>query len=367
MQPFEFSASYHKLITMKNLILPLLLILTLVFSCRSESDEVLEKKVNSYDVYVAGVENNEACYWKNTVQTVLMGGTGFGASYVVFDNSDMYVVGSKHNNFTGPSHFCYWKNNIKYNIEQILGLLPINDFRFNDIIFKNGDVHILGSIKNPASTSAADAYQLCYWKNGVKTVIEAQHSEFISIFGQNMIFFNNDLYITSSKNYNPVTNAYDLGYYKNGNYNLVSNTNNRRMRQFFNDSSNLFLITEGDNNVLERYNLATSIFSSLPSFITYSNFRTILKDGSDTYYTGGDSYYKNNNLVTLPNNTGGYIFFVDFKVVDENTYLIRHRDSGGIVGQKVFVNNIETQSIISQQSSGNYTNSRFHSLTVVSQ
>jgi hypothetical protein len=243
----------------------------------------------------------------------------------------------------------------------VLGLQPSDDFHFNDIIFKNGDVHILGSIKNPISTSLDDAYQLCYWKNGVKTIVENQHSTFPSTFGQKMQIFNSDLYITSSKNYDPLNYTYDLGYYKNGNYNFVSAS--KRFRQFFNDGTSLNMITtESTSNLLESYNIASNIFSSLPSFMNSSYYYSMIKDGSDTYVNVGGAYYKNNNLITLPNNNGGYVIYVDFKVLDENIYLIRQKDSEGIIGQKVFINNVEVQSIIS-----NNTNDRFNSLTVVPQ
>jgi hypothetical protein len=346
---------------MRILFLPFLFLFAFLVSCKQDNDETLEKTVNAVDVYVAGRENNQACYWKNTIKTVLSSSNGFDAGQIIFDNSDLYITGSKHDGLTGITDYCYWKNNVKYDIQQVLNLQATDDFHFNDIIFKNGNIHILGSIKNPVSTSVNDAYQLCYWKNGTKTVVENQHSSFPNNFGQKMYFFNNDLYITSSKNYDPLNYTSDLGYYKNGTYNFISNTNYRKFMQFFNDGSNLHMITLGFNGILENYNISTNVFSPLPSFINYSNFHTLIKDGADTYYTGSNTYYKNNNLITLPNN-GGYVIYRDFKVLDGNIYSLKQKDSDGIVGQKVFINNVETQSIIS-----NNTNNRFNSLTIVPQ
>jgi hypothetical protein len=48
---------------MRNLILPFILLLTFIFSCReNDVDDGLQQKTASYDVYVAGKENNNACY-----------------------------------------------------------------------------------------------------------------------------------------------------------------------------------------------------------------------------------------------------------------------------------------------------------------
>lgn len=46
---------------MKKLLLPFLSLLCLVNSC-ADNENILESKVASYDVYVAGKENNMACY-----------------------------------------------------------------------------------------------------------------------------------------------------------------------------------------------------------------------------------------------------------------------------------------------------------------
>ncbi|MCY0978119.1 hypothetical protein PGH12_17320 [Chryseobacterium wangxinyae] len=70
---------------MKNLILPFLLILTLVFSCRSEDYGLLEKKVNSYDVYVGGTENLQVCFWKNNQKTILPGGDNLNGVQIEVD------------------------------------------------------------------------------------------------------------------------------------------------------------------------------------------------------------------------------------------------------------------------------------------
>lgn len=346
---------------MKTLILPFLLLLTFCISCSPDIEETLKKNIASYDVYVAGKENNKACYWKNTIKTILVAGNGLEAGEIVIDNSDMYVLGYQHDFVNGVTNSCYWKNNVKYDIQQILGLQTSDDFHFKDIIFKSGNVYILGTIKNPASISINDAYHLCYWKNGVKTTLENQPLYFPNSFIEKMYFHNNNLYITSYKNYDPGNSTVDFGYYKNGNYNFISNSNYRTFKQFFIDGSSLNIITEGSNPSLEIYNTTSSTFSSF--FIpNISYLYSAVKDGSDIYLNVGGAYYKNGTLITLPTNTNGYVVSLDFKVLDGNIYLLRQKDSEGILGQKVYINNIETQSIIS-----NNTGDKFNSITVMPQ
>lgn len=60
---------------MKIFILSFLLLVICFISCtQNDGIETLEKTVNAVDVYVTGIENNKACYWKNNQQTNLSSG-----------------------------------------------------------------------------------------------------------------------------------------------------------------------------------------------------------------------------------------------------------------------------------------------------
>ncbi|WP_449401256.1 hypothetical protein [Chryseobacterium wanjuense] len=189
---------------------------------------MLEQKTNSYDVYVAGIENNEACYWKNTVKTILSGGTDYNTHQIFVNNNDIYVSGSYQNPTTYELNYYYWKNNIKYDIAQSLGILPNTanqtNFKMSNFFMKNGDLYIAGLIKNPSPTSNLDLYQYCYWKNGVKTVVFEQQDNQTSA---SFYILGNDIYVPLTKNIvNIPSTNWDLGYYKNGVYHFVDTLSN---------------------------------------------------------------------------------------------------------------------------------------------
>ncbi|WP_294296802.1 hypothetical protein [uncultured Chryseobacterium sp.] len=344
---------------MKNLFLLLILTIMVLVSCRETgTDETINKNTPvSYDLYVAGNdENNTASYWKNTAKTVLSSGAGCTATKVTVDNTDVYVEGIKIDPSTYTFKYYYWKNNIRYDIEQQLGLQSSDDFKMKDMAFKNGDVYIVGNIKNPASTSTNDAYQLCYWKNGNKTVLHTHNAGTLNA-ESDIEIINNDIYITATKNYN--SGNYDAGYYKNGTYYLLSNTKN--FSKFLYDTSGVYLIAKHrQTGALEQYNLTTNIYTAFPSYINPADFRTAEWDNGNKYYILPQYYYKNDTQYNLVSTGSQFMFCDDFKVLNDNVYKILHKDNSG-VDYKVYINDVE---VLTTTNTGNQ-NGRFRSLTVI--
>jgi hypothetical protein len=64
------------------------------------------------DVYIAGNEAYEACYWRNGVKTVLSNMNPTAATSIIVSGSDMYVAGYEIN-AAGKTVVCYWKNGVK--------------------------------------------------------------------------------------------------------------------------------------------------------------------------------------------------------------------------------------------------------------
>jgi hypothetical protein len=330
---------------MKTLILPFLLLLACFISCTQNDDiEILEKNVNSYDVYVTGVESNQACYWKNTVKNVLPAGNNYKVLKLFVDNNNIYVMGSYQNPVTYEVNYYYWKNNTKYDIAQSLGIVANtsvnNNFKISDFLVKDGNLYIAGLIKNPSPTSNQDMYQYCYWKNGLKTVVFEQYEYQTSA---SLYVLGNDVYVPLEKN---ITSApsinWDLGYYKNGTYHFV-NTLSNCLRIFNNNGNVLMHIKDQSNNTSYFKNLSTGTITSLPSFMSQDVIKKIIRDGNDQYYVGNQFYYKNG--VSYPLFTPGSEFKIldDFDVLDSNVYKIIHKDHLGI-DYKVYINDVEVQS-----------------------
>lgn len=348
LQPFFFSASYKKLTTMKTLILPFLFLLAFVFSCtQSDNDEVLEKNNASVDLYIAGAENNQACYWKNGQKIILANGNGLYAQQIIVESNNVYVYGAMTSEYdlTLPSkHLYFWKNGTRYNLDEYLQDVPDpgpdNDFTISPkMIIENGNIYFSGFIKNTIPLPNQGPYTYYFWKNGVKTII-SDSNEITSSGGYSLI--NDKIYLSVRKNqqYNPIT--WETGFYKNNIYFPLANDSH--IRNFYKDSTGIYAYIK---NLLtgEMYfkNIETSSTISFPSNLP-GEIVDILWDGNDKYFIGDNFYYKNNTLVQI-NDPNGYNRIRAFKIKDQQIYTIRYKD-GPTIGNlaKVFINNVEVQS-----------------------
>lgn len=341
---------------MRNLILPFILLLTFVFSCReNDADEGLEKNTASYDVYVGGVDEYDACYWKNGQKISLAGGENLLGTYIhVEDNGDVYMLANNIDQL-GGSHtvpaWYFWKNGVKYNVADYLNVAPntlstpYNLEIWNKLTVHNGDIYFTGIIKNPNPISSSDTFQFCYWKNGVKTVLETFSSANPVQFGC-IGFHNNDVYVTTRRNfvYNYGFSTWDLGYYKNNVYHYLQS--NLHSKYFLNDASDIYLVSNDgslSNNIFVK-NLINGNDLTLPSNLPQNNIVNMTWDNLDKYYIGNNFYYKNNSLVTMTNSSG-YNFIGQFLAKDQNIYMTRYNQNAIDPGVKFFINNVEVLSL----------------------
>lgn len=330
---------------MKTFILPFILLLTFVFSCReNDIDEGLEKTA-SYDVYVGGTENLQVCYWKNNQKTILPGGDNLNGIQIVVDNNDVYVLAVNVDFISNIPVWYFWKNGVKYDVAQYLNVAPNTAAEpgkltlFNKIIVNNGDVYFAGMVKNPTPTSNLDIYQLCYWKNGVKTVITNQSNEMIGGFE----IFNNDIYIVTRKNFNYTNLSWDLVHYKNG-VQFSSDHNSYIPSGYFKNSNEIFLLekvgTSGYSTYHSYKNILTNATISFPTNMTHGEIKDVYWNDNDRYYIGDNFYYKNSNLVII-NDPNGFNQIGHLITKDQNIYMTRVK--GKVV--KFYINDVETMSI----------------------
>ena len=343
--------------------------LTFVFSCReNDIDEGLQQKNTSYDLYVAGRENNEACYWKNTIKTALTGGINYTTTNIFFDNNNLYILGFDVTALTDGINFSFWKNNIKYDVPTYLGISANTstnqNFSMSNFFVKNGDLYIAGLMKNPSATSAQNLYQYCYWKNGVKTIVFEQNNYQTSA---SLYLFGNDVYVPLQNNItvsNTAPTTWDLGYYKNNTYHFVSTLSN--FLNIHEDNGSLKLLVMDHNNQTVYYkDLLTGATSPSPSFISYSDYSYSLQtDSNDKYFVGREKYYKNNIQHSMYSASSNFKFLNDFKALDNNIYKILHTDDITGVNYNVYINDVIVQSALN---TSNNINTEFLSLTVVPQ
>jgi len=142
---------------MKSLKLKLLILLNIGFLFSCAYHDIEPRK----DVYVAGYSylpgsQGGAAFWKNGTITQLPFGSG--ASAITVSGSDVYIAGSNN------ADVVYWK-------DTTLNVIPTSPHMYsvaNAIAVSGKDVFLAGSEENPSD----DNDNVVYWKNGQKTILE---------------------------------------------------------------------------------------------------------------------------------------------------------------------------------------------------
>ncbi|MCW3159717.1 hypothetical protein [Chryseobacterium oryctis] len=345
---------------MRNLILPFILLLTFVFSCRENSnDDVLEKKNPSYDVYIAGTENNKACYWKNTIKTELTNGDNINTMDIKVENNDVYVTGVLITNTTDNGIQYFWKNNIRTDVKQYLSIPNNVQYDINSFTINNGDVYFAGYVENPAATNTLDRFELCYWKNGVKTIL--YKSQYISTV-KSILVDGSDVYVSVTKVDNN-QNA-EKGYYKNTVFNSISTTH--LVFNFIKNNNGIHLLIF-KNNAYYSFNINSNTETILGGYILPVISGKLISDKltNDLYmiYNDGGEYYKNTTLVTP--NSYQLPYIKDLFVLGNNIYMIKYKFELGY-NAKVLINGVASQDISGTFQNGNpYYTGTFNSIYVV--
>ena len=124
-------------------------------------------KVVNGDVYVAGMIERVAVYWKNGVVTELEPAGDDSTTTSIFVNgSDVYVVGL----YQDYTKLAYWKNNAGGKVvldtgsylPTDVGVTGLMTWRLPRIAVSNNDVHIVAPLGDGTDVEAGG-----YWKNGV--------------------------------------------------------------------------------------------------------------------------------------------------------------------------------------------------------
>lgn len=335
---------------MKTLILPFLFLMTFVFSCRETSnDEILEKNLNAIDVYVAGKENGIACYWKNNIKTNLIDGTGITARKIIVENNDVYILAT---NDVAPFNFYLWKNNVKINIHQYIGtnLNTTNPSEYyhtiDDFLINQGNIYLFGSARSPI-VSGIYTRELCYWKNGLKTVLFSENSSFSSpyVTTRNFTIYNGDVYIPVNKLLNKfVGSPNEVGYFKNNTYYTISPYSDQKIFRHISKGSNGVYLSMYDASMNNTYykNLTTNT----DSYVSQTIKGKFSLDGNDIYdFSNGQNYFKN-DINTPSLYASGFNSIEDLLVLNQNVYQIRSRSiSDNRDSYKVYINNTEVLQI----------------------
>jgi pentose-5-phosphate-3-epimerase len=115
------------------------------------------------NVYVVG-RDSYACYWKNG-EKIAPEGFSTDAVAIAVAGSDVYIAGSSYvqDDYPYRQAACYWKNGKRTDLQTSIG--PSTSSEVYAIAVVGPDVYVAGEHRSYAS------YTACYWKNGTRTML----------------------------------------------------------------------------------------------------------------------------------------------------------------------------------------------------
>lgn len=286
----------------KYLLITILSFAALIESCSKSSSPALTPSFTTgYDVYMAGMSNSKAVYWKNGVE-VDLAPQGVAQSIVV-SGSDVYVGG--YVIVSGLAQAAYWKNGQQV----ILGHSGISHV-FN-IGLNGSDVYCVGDILGPSGTITDSAV---YWKNGVPFRLSPEsNGKALSI-----LFAGTETYISGQV----WSTATDSGVvWKNGNKNW-----------YVIGSVNALALSQADTFFVGNVGQTPAYWtqSALHNLNTTGYATSIAISGTDVYI-GGDTIsasgnyqavYWKNDVVTALKNPSMYSSVLGIAVAGTDLYAV---------------------------------------------
>lgn len=248
------------------------------------------------DIYVAGYENNKACYWKNGNLISLDGADRSLARAITIHGNDIYVAGWYENGTEEKA--AYWKNGIMTKLSS-----DSPNSGANGIAIQGNDIYVAGLYSTNTIQPVA-----CYWKNGVITPLI---NNVYSSMANGIAINGKDVYIALYLTDTTVTRYSVSAYWKNGVITKLTNG----------ESSYATGITISNNDVYisggSGYPLNISYWKNgngvaVPNLYSSS---AIAINGNDVYLGGGISnstdnfaaYWKNGALIRLEQTRISYV------------------------------------------------------------
>ena len=326
-----------------------LLVLLLTIGCSTVEDEINPETQDAVDVYIVGQKNNQACYWKNNQEVLLVNGNNTRADTLLVANNVVHVLGTNNSDWFGK--YLYWKDNVRTNLTETLGLSGQLLIRITGMEVVNNDVYFVGYSRN--ADLNVELYDFGYWKNGVKTVLATVNNDG---YTAKIKVIGNDVYVIG--NTGECFNNCN-GVYKNGVFTAL-NDFNIRLIDFAVKNNEVYVY---GNNFLTgtgyykntATNAETSIAQNIRKIVFESNamyiltYNAILKEGTAIQTNAAPS-----------NGITNYTSFIkDFRVLNENVYYITSgAPLNGVPFTLVGINNTTVFESLNHSSN-------FHGITIV--
>lgn len=324
---------------MKKLISLFVILLTI--SC-STVDDLNTSTQNPVDVYIAGVKNYSATYWKNNQPYLLSGGDGGEATKICVSNNNVHVLGKKtsDNWITGYLH---WENGNLTNLNTAFNTPAQYVHSITDMEIVGNDVYFVGYTKNPLIS--AEIYELVYWKNGVKTVLDNNINN--PTFQAKIKVVNNVIYVIGY-----TSNCFNSchGIYVNNAFQSVYVGD--LLKDITVKENQVYVYgTNTSTNTGFYKNMATGVETNLT---TIPSVYKLLFDNNNTYVADGVNIFKNNTQIY---SSSFFSFYIDFIALNNNVYILKREGDFGTF-DALYINDINVFQLFVDQG-------KFNSLTVV--
>lgn len=324
---------------MKKLISLFVILLTI--SC-STVDDLNTSTQNPVDVYIAGVKNYSATYWKNNQPYLLSGGDGGEATKICVSNNNVHVLGKKTSD-NWITEYLHWENGNLTNLNTSFNIPEQHVRSITDMEVVGDDVYFVGYTKNPLI--AAEIYELAYWKNGVKTVLDNNINN--PTFQAKIKIVNNTVYVIgyTSSCFNSCH-----GIYVNNVFQSVSVGD--LLKDITVKENQVYVYgTNTSTNTGFYKNMATGVETNLT---TIPSVYKLLFDNNNTYVADGVNIFKNNTQIY---SSSFFSFYIDFIALNNNVYILKREGDFGTF-DALYINDINVFQLFVDQG-------KFNSLTVV--
>lgn len=324
---------------MKKLISLFVILLTI--SC-STVDDLNTSTQNPVDVYIAGVKTNNATYWKNNQSYLLTGGSGGEATKICVSNNNVHVLGKKTlDNWI--TEYLHWENGNLTNLNTSFNTPAQHVRSITDMEVVGNDVYFVGYTKNPLI--AAEIYELAYWKNGVKTVLDNNINN--PTFQAKIKVVTNTVYVIgyTSSCFNSCHGIYVNNVFQSVSVGVLLKDITVKDNQIYvygtNTSTNRGFYKNMDTGV-------ETTLTTIPSVVK------LLFDNNNTYIADGGNIFKNNSQIY---SSSFFSFYIDFIALNNNVYILKREGDFGTF-DALYINDVNVfQTFVDQ--------GWFNSLTVV--
>lgn len=324
---------------MKKLISLFVILLTI--SC-STVDDLNTSTQNPVDVYIAGVKNYSATYWKNNQPYLLSGGDGGEATKICVSNNNVHVLGKKTSD-NWITEYLHWENGNLTNLNTAFNTPAQYVHSITDMEIVGNDVYFVGYTKNPLIS--AEIYELVYWKNGVKTVLDNNINN--PTFQAKIKVVNNVIYVIGY-----TSNCFNSchGIYVNNAFQSVYVGD--LLKDITVKENQVYVYgTNTSTNTGFYKNMATGVETNLT---TIPSVYKLLFDNNNTYVADGVNIFKNNTQIY---SSSFFSFYIDFIALNNNVYILKREGDFGTF-DALYVNDVNVFQIFVDQG-------KFNSLTVV--